>query len=86
MKTFTVIGYVVRDGGHLITEVQADDATAAAVAIRDKLGSKQEFEVIGVVAGTIGFERLDERQVVLARYSPGDASVEGMSRRTNVAT
>lgn len=71
MKTFTVIGYHLPDGGHVVTEVYAEDATSATLAVRGKLGAtKEQFEVVGVVGGVVSFEQVDQSLVALAPYSP----------------
>lgn len=73
MNTYTLVAYVVPDGGHLVREVPAPDATAAVTALRDRLGLKKEdLEVVAVIEGAVAFATVDERQVSLAPYSPAN--------------
>lgn len=71
MKTFTVVAYVLPDGGHYIKTVTAPDAMTAVVSMRKKLRLKrQEFEVIGVIIGKVDFATVDHARVAFASYSP----------------
>lgn len=67
---FTVIAYLLPEGGHHVETIQAADATAAAVAIRERLGLKrEEFEVVAVARRAVAFEVVDEKRLTLAPYS-----------------
>lgn len=71
MKTFTVVAYVLPDGGHYVESVRAADATTAVLEMREKLHLKQEeFEVIGVINGKADFAIVDHTRVALAPFSP----------------
>jgi hypothetical protein len=70
MNTYTVIAYVVPEGGHHIETIEAADATAAAIQLREKHGFKlREFEVVAVAKGRLEFEVVDDKQLALAPYS-----------------
>lgn len=71
MNTFTVIAYVLPDGGHFVGEIEATDATSAVIQLRERLNLKKEdLEVVAVINGHVEFARVDDRQVALAPYSP----------------
>ncbi|MDQ5977165.1 MAG: hypothetical protein QG602_137 [Verrucomicrobiota bacterium] len=71
METFTVVAYILPDGGHYVKTVTAADATTAAVLMRKKLRLKlREFEVIGVIKGKVDFATVDRTRVALAPYTP----------------
>lgn len=58
-------------GGHHVETVEASDATAAVVELREKLNLEfQEFEVVGVIEGKANFAQVDHKLVALAPYSP----------------
>lgn len=70
-NTCTVVAYVVPDGGHLVETVRAETPSAAAVAVRTRLGLKrEEFEVVGVAEGRVPWTQVDESELALAPYSP----------------
>lgn len=69
-SAFTVIAYLLPEGGHHVETVKATDGTAAAVAIRERLGLKrEEFEIVAVARGAVAFEVVDKKRLTLAPYS-----------------
>lgn len=71
LNTYTVIAYVVPDGGHLVETVRAETPSAAALAVRTRLGLKrEEFEIVGVAEGQVPWTQVDETKLALAPYSP----------------
>ena len=70
MNVYTVIAYLVRDGGHYVGTINAPTPTEAVVQIREKLGiDREHFEVVAVAQGEIKFECVDPKTVALAPYS-----------------
>ena len=70
MKKFTVIAYILPDGGHYVETVEAADATTAALQIREKLELKrEEFEIVAIIAGEPEFAHYDHTKLNLAPYS-----------------
>ena len=71
MNAYTVIGYSLPDGGHIVESIEAIDATSAAVAVRARRGLKrEEFEVVAVAEGEMNFSTVDHTQLHLAPYAP----------------
>lgn len=71
MNTYTVIAYVLPEGGHHIETIEANDATLAALAVREKLElTKEEFEVVAVAHGRVTFDHVDASRLALAPHSP----------------
>ena len=69
MNFYTVIVYVVPAGSHHVELLEAHDATAAVIQLRERmLLTKEECEVIAVACGRVQFECVDATQVALAPY------------------
>ncbi len=69
MNTYTVIAYVVPAGAHHVESLEATDATAAVIQLREQLRlTKEECEVVAVACGRMSFECVDAAQVALAPY------------------
>jgi hypothetical protein len=70
MKPFTVIAYIVPDGGHYVETITAANATEAALQLRTQLGLEvEEFEIVGVAQGSVPFAPVEEGRIALAPYS-----------------
>ena len=70
MKTFTVIAYILPEGGHQVETLDATDATEAALSIRTRLElSREEFEVVAVAEGKAVWCEVDQTRVNLAPYA-----------------
>lgn len=71
MSIYTVIGYSLPDGGHVVQSIHANDSTAAAVGVRARRGlNREEFEVVAVAEGEVKFTTVDHTQLNLAPYAP----------------
>ena len=69
MNTYTVVAYVLPAGAHHVEALNANDATDAAIRIREKLLlSQPDFEVVAVIRGQAWFELVDASAVALAPY------------------
>ncbi len=69
MNTYTVIVYVLPSGAHHVEVVEADDATAAVVRLRERLLlAKEECELVAVACGRVAFECVDAAEIALAPY------------------
>ena len=69
MNLYTVIVYVLPAGAHEVEEIQAVNATAAAVQLRERmLLTREQCEVVAVVSGRVMFECVDAKEVALAPY------------------
>jgi hypothetical protein len=70
MKTYTVIGYDLPDGGHCVETIDADNPTEAAVeAGKRRTLTKEEWEIVAVVEGELQFCQVDHTAVNLAPYA-----------------
>lgn len=78
MDVYTVIAYLVRDGGHYVRTMQAPTPTEAVVRLRDELDLNKNYcEVVAVAIGETEFVTVDEKLVALAPYSPAQISETG---------
>ncbi len=70
MKTFTVIAYILPEGGHHVETLDATDATEAALSIRTRLElSLEDFEVVAVAEGKVAWCEVDHARVNLAPFA-----------------
>jgi hypothetical protein len=69
MNRYTVIVYVLPAGAHQVEEIEAVNATAAVVQLRERmLLTREECEVVAVACGPVRFECVNAKEVALAPY------------------
>lgn len=70
MKTFTVVAYILPEGGHHIETLDATNATEAALTIRTRLElSREDFEVVAISEGKAVWCEVDHTTLNLAPYA-----------------
>lgn len=71
MNTYTIIAYILPDGGHYVQTVEATDPNEAGTQLRTKLGlQRDDFEIVGIAEGAVKFLNFDPSKLNMAPFSP----------------